>query len=89
MAECDDFWDRIGTVKDLLDSIIQHEELAEARHAHLSKLVERDTFGLCLVEEFDRSCELFPHCWVDKKRSGIVKCRFTVANMKKATVSML
>ena len=57
--------------------------LAEARHAHLSKLVERDTFGLCPMEHFDRSCELFPPCWVDKKRSGVVKCRFTVADVKK------
>ena len=83
VAGTEDFWDRIGSVVDLLDSHIDPQERDESRHTHLAKLVERDTFGLCPVECFSRSSKLFPHCWVDKKKNGLVKSRFTVADVKK------
>lgn len=56
------------------------DEPREAKTAELRKLMEFGAFEAVRMEEA-RGKQCFPFKWVDKRKDGVAKSRFTIADV--------
>lgn len=74
---------RLASVTEYLDNLLDPELVQEARLAQLRKLWDRGAFEPVHKSQVPKGSQVFHYTWVDKARAGVHKSRFTCADVKK------
>ena len=74
---------RLATVCDWLDGVLDPEQVRQAREAQLAKLWSRNAFSPVRKHEIPAGSQIFHYKWVDKAKEGNYKSRFTCADIKR------
>ena len=74
----------LASVVDLLDVTLTPEELLESRTTQIQTLDGRGAFFPERRDALQSTDTIFRHVWVDRKRGGVAKSRFTCADVKRA-----
>ena len=75
---------RLASVCEWLDGVLDPAEVGKAREAQLRKLWGRGAFHPVHRSDVPKGSQVFHHKWVDKAKEGVYKSRFTCAAVKRA-----
>ena len=81
---CSADWDQqMSSVVDFLDTQLDPKEVAKARDEQMRTLIEKDFAVPYLRTQVPKGSKIFGHKWVDEKKRGVYRSRFTCADIKR------